>query len=100
MAIPAEFKLLNRTWNVIPMDDATFRGSDAHGLCTAQQAEIQVYMESEPEDFVQHTYFHELVHALLETAGRDDLSKDEAFVDLLGGLLHQYSASKEGDVNE
>lgn len=35
------------------------------------------------------TYFHELVHAILITMGRDDLNRDEAFVDMVGNLLWQ-----------
>jgi len=38
---------------------------------------------------LEHTYLHELVHAILHCMGRDELYKDEAFVDLFAGLLHQ-----------
>lgn len=36
-----------------------------------------------------HTFNHELFHAMFTAAGRDKLSADEGFVDLMGMLLTQ-----------
>ena len=35
----------------------------------------------------ENTFVHELVHAILDTMGRDDLSKDEVFVSCFSGFL-------------
>jgi hypothetical protein len=38
---------------------------------------------------MEHAYFHELVHCVLHTLGREKLSSDEQLVDTVAGLLHQ-----------
>ncbi len=42
-----------------------------------------------PESHLHHTLCHEVTHAVLDTIGREDLSQDEAFVDLLSNALYQ-----------
>ena len=37
----------------------------------------------------QQVFTHELIHAMLDIAGHDDLSRDEQLVDRLGHLLQQ-----------
>jgi hypothetical protein len=44
----------------------------------------------------EQTFCHELIHALFDAAGRDDLGSDEVLVDVLGTLLHQYMVTKKG----
>lgn len=42
-----------------------------------------------PESHLNHTLCHEVTHAILDTIGREDLSQDEAFVDLLSNAIFQ-----------
>ena len=42
-----------------------------------------------PVSHLHHTLCHEITHALLDTIGREDLSQDEAFVDLLSNAMYQ-----------
>jgi hypothetical protein len=45
---------------------------------------------------VAYNHFcHELSHCLCELIGRDDLSGDENFINMLGGLLAQVLTSAE-----
>jgi hypothetical protein len=37
----------------------------------------------------EHTFFHEVLHQVLDSAGYKKLNNDEQFVDLVSGLLHQ-----------
>lgn len=41
----------------------------------------------------QQVFTHELIHAMLDIAGHDDLSRDEQLVDRLGHLLQQAMAT-------
>jgi hypothetical protein len=38
----------------------------------------------------EQTFYHELVHMILDSVGREDLSEDESLVDLISGALHQF----------
>jgi len=42
-----------------------------------------------PASHLHHTLCHEVTHAVLDTIGREDLSQDEAFVDLLSNAFYQ-----------
>jgi hypothetical protein len=42
-----------------------------------------------PLSHLHHTLCHEVTHAVLDTIGREDLSRDEAFVDLLSNAVYQ-----------
>ena len=59
-----------------------------------ERNEITLYTHNLAASVVEHTFYHELAHCLLYYAGRDDLSKDEQLVDIIGGLLAQYEATK------
>jgi len=41
------------------------------------------------EERKQQTFFHELIHAVLDAIGEDDLNDNERFVDALSSALYQ-----------
>ena len=43
--------------------------------------------EKQSETSKQNTFYHELTHTILDTMGRDDLSKDEIFVSSFSSFL-------------
>ena len=93
--IPEEFELLNHTikvehHNAIPKGV----GEDiyCHGCAEYGANEIRLYGDA--GSVLDHTFYHELTHFLLHYSGRDDLSEDESFVDVFGGLLAQYMNTK------
>jgi hypothetical protein len=43
----------------------------------------------------QQTFCHEAIHAILDIAGHEDLSRQEALVDRLGHLLQQMLTTME-----
>lgn len=49
-----------------------------------------------PESFYYQTFMHEVVHAVLDTMGREELSKDEGLVDALSEYLAQAILSSKG----
>ena len=46
------------------------------------------------ESFLLQTFWHEVMHAILDNIGKPDLSSDEAFVDLMGQMVHQVLSTK------
>jgi len=43
----------------------------------------------------EQTFFHELVHMILDSMGRDRLKWSEDFVDLFAKRLYEYEKTKE-----
>lgn len=69
--------------------------AEAYGVSDFKSNEIRLYtQEAGDGTLLDHSFYHELVHFLLHYAGRDDLSNDEQLVDVVGGLLAQYEATK------
>ncbi len=71
-------------------------GSTPYGVYYSEQNKIVVATHSPnnneplPEEFIRHTFFHELSHAMMLLMNRHELYQDECFVDNLGGLLAQF----------
>ena len=93
--IPKTFTLINRSWNVELLDKEIAQAGEMSGDCSSHKALIRVAAD-EDREYMEHTYLHELVHALLEASSRPSLSKKEAFVDSLAAVLHQYLKTKKG----
>lgn len=49
-----------------------------------------------PDTFYYQTFVHELVHAILDTMGREELSRDAGFVDAFSEYLAQAFLTSEG----
>ena len=47
-----------------------------------------------------NTFYHELVHIILDTMGRDDLSQDEIFVSSFSSFLTGAIKSFKGKIDE
>jgi hypothetical protein len=43
-----------------------------------------------PKDVIYQTFLHELTHAILFKLSKDDIAKDEIFVEQFAQLLYQY----------
>jgi hypothetical protein len=98
LAIPSSFQIANRSYTVryasaTELKTKGWKGSD--GVHSGERAEI-ILRPGLHKEYEWHTFLHELVHAMLEALGRDDLSKDEMFVDILGGAIHQFLKTRKG----
>jgi hypothetical protein len=75
-------------------------GSNPYGICYVERNLIQVCTKSPstnhdlPEEFVNHTFYHELSHFLMALMSKNELFQDETFIDGLGGLLAQFNQTK------
>lgn len=91
--VPKEFNLLGHTIAVKTNND---RMGDKHalGYCHPLHNKITLADTTDGKPLqlsvIEHTFCHELVHLILNTMGEDELYKNEKFVDVFGGLLHQY----------
>ena len=48
-------------------------------------------------ELLEHTFFHELAHCLLEGTTKPKLTNNEEFVDSLGAMIHQYIQTQKGE---
>ena len=99
MKIPKQFTIFNRTYTVEWMDSDTHLVGAAHGATSLELGRVIVNNE-ENRECTEHTYCHELVHALLWAIGQPELSRNEEFVDLLGAAIHHYHQTKKGELKE
>jgi len=85
----------------VSFDPNIVNSDDARGLWRGRENKIIIHPGTKetpfPSDMVEQSFFHELVHAVLEAAELEDISKQENIVDLVGGLLHQALTTAEYD---
>lgn len=92
MKIPKSFQLHGTTYEVSCVPEKDWEGeADELGYFMPQQRRIVV--KAGDREIMDHTFCHELVHAVLTHMGEDKLTRNEKFVDMFGGLLHQAMTS-------
>jgi hypothetical protein len=97
IAIPKRFELGGRTWTVELTANCPGEDDKTYGLC--EPVECRIYIKAGmSQDATQHTFYHELCHALCFTLGWDKLNDDEGKIDALGSLLYQFLKKKKGRV--
>lgn len=95
--IPLRFQLVNRKYKVKPFPKGQASELKREGDCDRGDAIIRLDTAATKES-VEHTFYHELAHALLWTTTKPKLSDNEAFVDSLGAALHQFMQTKKGQL--
>ena len=104
MKIPYEFELMGTTITVKFVAELMHE-SDALGQACYRTSEIKI-LDNSPaykitEEQQMQTFLHELVHWILYQLKKDDLRKDEDFVDMFAELLMQtlktMKVDKRGD---
>jgi len=92
MKIPTQIQLHAQTIKTV-YDDNLMDNHDCVGEARYRKNEIALQTLSNttarPITQQEQWYCHELVHHILNQMGKDELDKDEAFVDLFANLLHQ-----------
>ena len=93
--IPKKIQLLNHkiTVKVIPKSRWPECDADAVGVWDNERNEIRILRQ--PRTQLHHTFWHEVAHAILDMMGETKISRDERFVDAIGGLLAQTMDSAE-----
>lgn len=88
MKIPKSFELMGATYKVILTDVKDWPDDEAVGFCNFLNQQILIYT-AVSESQQEQTFFHELVHCILDKMGEQRLNDNEKFVDVMGSLLHQ-----------
>jgi hypothetical protein len=91
--IPVSFECMGTTFNVHRYPEL-IKLSNCMGQTRHNENEVLVDA-SLTGDQLWHTYYHEIVHVILGSLGRNDLNGDEAFVDAFAGLLYQIQKTSE-----
>lgn len=98
MKIPTEFYLFGCKWKVV-FDNDMLDNAGNYGECRMTEKTIYLASKSHgkerPQESIGETFYHELTHAILDSAGYEKLSKDERMVSLIGRLLHQVEFTKK-----
>lgn len=90
--IPKAFSVLNHRITVEVVPEAKWKWKD---WAYWESDKLRILVCQGKVSVVKHSFWHETVHVLMEFAGRPDLSKNEAFVDMVGGMLAQIMSSAE-----
>lgn len=94
MNIPKSFQLGGIDWKVI-WDNDKCNDREEYGLSAYSTATITMSttygLKELPDDRKDHTFYHELVHAILDSIHERELSSNEKFVDNFATLLHQFT---------
>ena len=93
--IPKTFQQRNRKVTVKKMSKTLADELKRHGDFDSADYIIRL-APHENEETLESTFYHELAHCLLEGTTKPKLSENEAFVDSLGCMIHQYIQTKKG----
>lgn len=91
--IPKQYQLLGKTWTVSVVPKDKWEDATIWGECSAATGKILV-LKNLSDDATEQTFCHELIHTIL-LAMNHKLNKNEEFVDIFGGLLHQALKSSK-----
>jgi hypothetical protein len=93
MKIPKRFSLLGQEYTVEVVLPQDWNRDDCVGIFTPNTRQIHLLF-NKYRPALEQAFLHELDHAVLLAMGRDELYKDEAFVDLHAGLHQALSTGK------
>ncbi len=93
-----KFTLGGIDWSV-KVDNQKLDDKGFYGACNYHTSEILIQKQTDgnerTDSAIEQTLYHEVVHAILDTLNKDDLSKDEDFVQQFSLLLHQFEKTKK-----
>ncbi len=96
--IPEKFKLNGKPIEVI-VDDIFCTSQVCYGEADFSERSITLCScyggKRLSKKFKEQTFFHELVHMILDSMGKDRLKYDEDFVDLFATRLYEYEKTKQ-----
>ena len=96
--IPSEFKL-NGKKITVEFDDDYCEGEGYLGEADFDLRLITLASKDGdkklPQSEIQKTFYHELMHLILDAANRHKLKYNEDFVDTVGLLLYEFERTKK-----
>ena len=94
--IPTSIELMGFRISVLIIPERDWRDDKTAGHWDTTECRMLIRGDR-PAQFQQQVFCHELVHAILEKMGEEELCGNEKFVDVFGSLLHQVWASATYD---
>lgn len=91
--IPRSFKLAGHTIEVRIVRPSRWAHGNCEGAWWPSRKRIEL-LSTLKGTHLEQRFFHELVHALFDISGHEELSRDENLVDRLGHLLHQAQTTQ------
>ena len=88
-----KFQLGAVNWEV-KVDNDRLDDLNLIGLCETSKSLISLH-DGINSELMEQTFYHELVHAILNSLSRQDLSNDEVLVQGIAVLLHQFESTKK-----
>lgn len=100
--IPGKFKVGGTS---IVIANPEYIDDGVLGMCHLNEGFIEIantFRMNHPQssDSKVNTFYHELVHAILDTMGELDLSRDEKFVNCFAGFLTEALTTAGVEYNE
>lgn len=92
--IPERFKL-NGKWVKVTIDDDYCESQKIDGEADFTQKEIILAAKGIKKPDREKTYFHELVHMILDSMERHNLKYNEDFVENFSQKLYEYEKTKQ-----
>lgn len=93
MNIPESFRLANRKWTVRRTSKLP---KGVYGQTDPDTSEILLNSRIRRPALLEHTFLHELCHAIAMTLAWSKLNANEDKIDALAGMLHQYMKTQRG----
>ncbi|MBC7381894.1 MAG: hypothetical protein H7296_02745 [Bacteroidia bacterium] len=96
--IPENFTLNGKTYKVVIRDkELSKKGFWGQAFLNRKVIKLcdKFHGVSLTKEAKEQTFFHELIHMILDSMGYDKLNEDEDFVDLFAQRLHEYEKSKQ-----
>lgn len=87
--IPKSFQLMGHTYKVKLVKKVDSEDSCGEVNNDTKIIKLKKSNKAYSQEMVEETFWHELIHAILDEAEYGELSKDEKLVERLGRLLHQ-----------
>lgn len=87
--IPKSFQLMGHTYKVRIVKKVDKDDSFGEVIYAKKAIRLKAPSKDTSVELVEESFFHELVHALLDETEYNKLSNDETFVERLGRALHQ-----------
>jgi len=93
--VPRRFQLAGHTIKVVTVPAKRWKhGKNYIGIWIPDQYRIEL-ISTIKGTHRQQTFAHEVIHAMLDIAGHEELSRKEPLVDRLGHLLQQMLTTME-----
>lgn len=83
--IPTEFSILGIKYKI----EYARELADKLGVCDYNKAKITLLDDNLSSDLMEQTFWHEVVHVILDSIGEKELSDNEILVNKFSGALHQ-----------